>query len=177
VIWSPTRVVCATSGRTSAGWPNRRYERLDKGGESAERSCLLPQAGKSAKVSTAPATDDDQAPRAGRRRAVASPSGSEREPLAGRHARSSSRAGVSRALARTTASRPYAIAAMRTGPSAAWQLSGMEATANRSLPLSYAVQFGSRARVTIASCVSGPKNGPGPADAVGFPDGPSAPEA
>jgi hypothetical protein len=54
---------------------------------------------------------------------------------------------------------------------------GMKATANRSLPLSYAVQLGSRARVTIASCVPGPKNGPGPADAVGFPDGPSAPEA
>jgi hypothetical protein len=33
------------------------------------------------------APDDDQAPRAGRRRAVASPGGSEREPLAGRHAR------------------------------------------------------------------------------------------
>jgi hypothetical protein len=73
--------------------------------------------------------------------------------------------------------RNCAIAALRTGRSAASQLSGMEATANRSLPLSYAVQFGSRARVRIASCVSGPKNGPGPADAVGFPDGPSAPEA
>jgi hypothetical protein len=70
-----------------------------------------------------------------------------------------------------------AMAALRTGRSAASQLSGMEATAKRSLPLPYAVQFGSRARVTIASCVSGPKNGPGPADAVGFPDGPSAPEA
>jgi hypothetical protein len=42
--------------------------------------------------------------------------------------------------------------------------------------LAYGVQKGSRARASIASCVSGPKNGPGPADAVGFPDGPNAPD-
>ena len=44
--------------------------------------------------------------------------------------------------------------------------------ANRALPrLCRAVRFSPK-RFTIASCVSGPESGQGPADAVGFPDGP-----